>query len=156
MLQWLTVLNIRARRIRASRHARAITLPAAFSRMRELRGWLAGLPLDAWVYDLRTPGRSGAIRIAAVDCLCSHLSERPALVLLRKSRGWLSALDRRDRHRAVLFHDGYVARSDRRFSTYGMNDGAIRADDLAVFGGFAAILGNMAAGRRGLGARVRP
>jgi hypothetical protein len=56
MLQWLTVLNIRARKIWASRHARAITLPAAFSRMRELRGWLAGLPLDAWIYDLRAPG----------------------------------------------------------------------------------------------------
>ena len=56
MLQWLTVLNIRARRIWASRHARAISLPAAFSRMRELRGWLAGLPLDTWIYDLRAPG----------------------------------------------------------------------------------------------------
>jgi hypothetical protein len=56
VFQWLTVLKIRARKIWASRHARAIALPAAFSRMRELRGWLAGLPLDAWIYDLRAPG----------------------------------------------------------------------------------------------------
>jgi hypothetical protein len=93
MLQWLTVLNIRARKIWANRHARAITLPAAFSRMRELRGWLAGLPLDAWIYDLRAPSprrgcrmesaASAATRIAAVDSLCSHLSEPLARVLLR-------------------------------------------------------------------------
>jgi hypothetical protein len=56
MAQWLTVLNTRARKLWASRHARAIAVPIAFRRMRELRGWLAGLPLDAWIYDLRAPG----------------------------------------------------------------------------------------------------
>jgi hypothetical protein len=54
--QWLTILDIRARTLWASRHARAMGLPVAFSRLRELRGWLAGLPLEAWVYDLRAPG----------------------------------------------------------------------------------------------------
>lgn len=53
--QWLTALNIRARKLWACRHARAIGVPEAFSRLRELRGWLAGLPLDAWIYDLRAP-----------------------------------------------------------------------------------------------------
>jgi hypothetical protein len=53
--QWLTSLNIRARKLWACRHARAIGIPVAFSRMRELRGWLAGLPLDASIYDLRAP-----------------------------------------------------------------------------------------------------
>jgi hypothetical protein len=54
--QYLTTLDIRARTLWASRHARAMGMPVAFSRLRELRGWLAGLPLEAWVYDLRAPG----------------------------------------------------------------------------------------------------
>ena len=54
--RWLTTLNTRARLLWASRYARAIGLPVAFTRLRELRGWLGGLPLDAWVYDLRAPG----------------------------------------------------------------------------------------------------
>jgi hypothetical protein len=53
--QWLTSVNIRARKLWACRHARAIGVPVAFSRMRELRGWLAGLPLNACIYDLRAP-----------------------------------------------------------------------------------------------------
>jgi hypothetical protein len=53
---WTTGLSVRARKLWASRHAAAIALPVAFSRMRELRGWLAALPLDAWIYDLRTLG----------------------------------------------------------------------------------------------------
>jgi len=54
--QWQTILRIRARTLWASRHARAIAAPVAFTRLKELRGWLAGLPMNAWVYDLRNPG----------------------------------------------------------------------------------------------------
>jgi hypothetical protein len=54
--QWLTTLSIRARLLWASRHARAMGIPVALSRLKELRGWLTGLPLEAWVYDLRAPG----------------------------------------------------------------------------------------------------
>ena len=54
--EWLTTLGIRARKLWASRHGRAIGVPVAFSRLKELRGWLAGLPVNAWVYDLRPPG----------------------------------------------------------------------------------------------------
>jgi hypothetical protein len=53
---WLTTLSIRARRLWASRHGRAIGVPVAFSRLKEIRGWLAELPVNAWVYDLRAPG----------------------------------------------------------------------------------------------------
>jgi hypothetical protein len=54
--QWLTILSIRARTLWAARHTRAIGVPVAFSRLRELRGWLASLPVNAWIYDLRAPG----------------------------------------------------------------------------------------------------
>jgi len=53
---WLNTLNIRARKLWASRHGRAIGIPVAFSRLKELRGWLSGLPANAWIYDLRAPG----------------------------------------------------------------------------------------------------
>jgi hypothetical protein len=56
--QWFTSLRCGARTLWATRHARAITVPVAFERSRELRGWLAELPLTASVYDLRSPGRS--------------------------------------------------------------------------------------------------
>jgi hypothetical protein len=55
--QWFTSLHGSARTLWATRHARAIAVPVAFTRLRELRGWLAELPLNAWVYDLRSPGR---------------------------------------------------------------------------------------------------
>ncbi len=56
MSEWLTTLGVRARRLWASRHGRAIGVPVAFSHLKEIRGWLAGLPVNAWVYDLRAPG----------------------------------------------------------------------------------------------------
>ena len=56
MSEWLAALSIRARKLWASRHGRAIGVPVAFSRLKEIRGWLAGLPVNAWVYDLRAPG----------------------------------------------------------------------------------------------------
>jgi len=55
MSTWLTTLNIRARKVWASRHGRAIGVPLAFTRLKELRGWLTELPVNAWVYDLRAP-----------------------------------------------------------------------------------------------------
>ena len=56
--QWFTSLQSRARTLWATRHARAIAVPVAFTRLRELRGWLAELPINARVYDLRNPGLS--------------------------------------------------------------------------------------------------
>ena len=76
--QWLTTLDSRARMLWASRHARAMGIPVAFSRLRELRGWLAGLPLEAWVYDLRAPGARrglpyGLARERGDLCRCGRL-----------------------------------------------------------------------------------
>jgi hypothetical protein len=55
--QWFTKLHSSACTLWATRHAGAIPLAIAFARMRELRGWLGELPLGAYVYDLRSPGR---------------------------------------------------------------------------------------------------
>jgi hypothetical protein len=55
---WLASLHSRTRILWATRYARATAAPVAFMRLKELRGWLAGLPLNAWVYDLRNPGRA--------------------------------------------------------------------------------------------------
>jgi hypothetical protein len=76
--QWLTTLSIRARTLWATRHARAIGAPVAFSRLRELRGWLATLPVNAWVYDLRAPGLRrglpyGLMRERGALCRCGSL-----------------------------------------------------------------------------------
>ena len=30
-------------------------MPVAVDRLREIRGWLARLPVNAWIYDLRAP-----------------------------------------------------------------------------------------------------
>jgi hypothetical protein len=75
---WLTGLHARARTLWASRHARAIAVPVAFTRLRELRGWLAGLPMNAWVYDLRSPGPRrglpyGLARERGELCRCGRL-----------------------------------------------------------------------------------
>ncbi len=96
--QWLTILRIRARTLWATRHARAIGVPEAFSRLRELRGWLAGLPVNAWIYDLRTPRVRrglpyGLTRERGAACRCGTLpvfafvgSEGPAAVALDDGR----------------------------------------------------------------------
>jgi len=55
--RWLNSLHSGARTLWATRHAHGIAVPVAFTRLRELRGWLAELPVHAWVYDLRNPGR---------------------------------------------------------------------------------------------------
>ena len=55
LAQWMTSMSRRARILWATRHASAMAVPVAFTRLRELRGWLAELPLDSWVYDLRNP-----------------------------------------------------------------------------------------------------
>ena len=105
---WTTVLKVRARKLWASRHAAALALPVAFSRMRELRGWLATLPLDSWIYDLRAPGPRrglpyGISRERGDAHRCGRLpvfafvgtSDRGALVYdqsLARSLGWLGGL----------------------------------------------------------------
>jgi hypothetical protein len=76
--QWLTILSIHARTLWATRHARAIGVPVAFSRLRELRGWLASLPVNAWIYDLRAPRIRrglpyGLIRERGAACRCGSL-----------------------------------------------------------------------------------
>jgi hypothetical protein len=53
--EWLATLTIRARALWARRYARAMAVPVALGRLKEIRGWLARLPPDAWIYDLRTP-----------------------------------------------------------------------------------------------------
>ena len=76
--EWLATLNIRARKLWASRHGRAIGVPVAFSRLKELRGWLSGLPANAWIYDLRAPGVHrglpyGLIHERGPLCRCGRL-----------------------------------------------------------------------------------
>ena len=55
---WLTQLTIQARRLWARRYLRAMAMPVAIDRLREIRGWLGRLPVNAWVYDLRAPAIS--------------------------------------------------------------------------------------------------
>jgi len=78
MSAWLTTLSSRARKLWAARHGRAISVPVAFSRLKEVRGWLAELPVNAWVYDLRAPGVTrglpyGLMRERGQLCRCGRL-----------------------------------------------------------------------------------
>jgi len=78
MSEWLSTLRIRARKLWASRHGRAMGVPVAFSRLKEIRGWLAGLPVNAWVYDLRAPGVSRGLPYGLMHergqlCRCGRL-----------------------------------------------------------------------------------
>ncbi|HEY6923784.1 MAG TPA: hypothetical protein VI653_09965 [Steroidobacteraceae bacterium] len=76
--EWLTTLSVRARKLWASRHGRAMSVPVAFNRLKEIRGWLAGLPANAWIYDLRAPGGTrglpyGLIHERGQCCRCGRL-----------------------------------------------------------------------------------
>jgi hypothetical protein len=53
--EWLSGVSARARKLWACRYARATALPIALGRFKEIRAWLARLPLNAWIYDLRAP-----------------------------------------------------------------------------------------------------
>ncbi len=55
---WLAQVTKLARRLWARRYLRAMALPVAVARLREIRGWLGRLPVNAWVYDLRAPAAS--------------------------------------------------------------------------------------------------
>jgi hypothetical protein len=55
---WLSNVASRARRLWAARYMRAMAMPVAVDRLREIRGWLARLPVNAWIYDLRAPAIS--------------------------------------------------------------------------------------------------
>ena len=77
--EWLTALTIRARQLWARRYLRAMAVPVAWGRLRELRGWLAQLPPDAWVYDLRAPASPrglpyGLAGESELVCRCGRLS----------------------------------------------------------------------------------
>jgi hypothetical protein len=50
---WLDDLNDQAQTVWSQRHARALRPHQAFGSDRTIRGWLSGLPFNAYVYDLR-------------------------------------------------------------------------------------------------------
>jgi hypothetical protein len=82
--EWLTTLTVRARRLWANRYACAMAVPVALSRLREIRGWLARLPPDAWVYDLRAPAIARGLPYGLASepgdlCRCGRL---PVFALL--------------------------------------------------------------------------
>jgi len=54
-LQWLQNLSTQARTVWARRHSLARRPYELHESDAQVRGWLAGLPFDAYVYDLRTP-----------------------------------------------------------------------------------------------------
>ncbi len=54
-LAWLQELSATAHVVWAHRRASALRPSAAFTADKEIRGWLATLPADAYVYDLRRP-----------------------------------------------------------------------------------------------------
>src|SRR5882672_9080052 len=56
MHAWLHGLTARARTVWSRRHALAIRPHEAAHTDRAIRGWLLGLPMDAYVYDLRVQG----------------------------------------------------------------------------------------------------
>jgi hypothetical protein len=112
--QWLTSLCIRARTLWAARHARAMSVPVAFTRLRELRGWLAGLPVNAWVYDLRSPGARrglpyGMARERGELCRCGRL---PVFAFIGPDRAAQSIAHRNAPGRAAIGRPSLV-RGDR-------------------------------------------
>jgi hypothetical protein len=54
-LKWLQDLSAQARTVWSRRHALARRPYELHESDEQIRGWLAGLPFDAYVYDLRTP-----------------------------------------------------------------------------------------------------
>jgi len=54
-LRWLQDLSAQARTVWSRRHALARRPYELHESDEQIRGWLAGLPFDAYVYDLRTP-----------------------------------------------------------------------------------------------------
>ena len=56
LAKWLRALNMEARRVWTYRQALARQSYEACRQDRGLRGWLAELPLDVRIYDLRAPG----------------------------------------------------------------------------------------------------
>lgn len=56
MRTWLRGLTDRARTVWSQRHALAMRPHEAFKSDRAIRGWLLGLPFNAYVYDLRVQG----------------------------------------------------------------------------------------------------
>jgi hypothetical protein len=54
-LRWLQDLSIQARTVWSRRHALARRPYELHDSDKQIRGWLAGLPFDAYVYDLRAP-----------------------------------------------------------------------------------------------------
>ena len=80
MQAWLQDLTTQARTVWSRRHALALRPHEAHHSDRAIRGWLLGLPFDAYVYDLRAPERHAAGRmewrarpvgsIAAAGCRC--------------------------------------------------------------------------------------
>jgi hypothetical protein len=56
MHAWLRGLTAQARTVWCRRHAWAMRPHEAARSDRGIRGWLLGLPMDAYVYDLRVPG----------------------------------------------------------------------------------------------------
>lgn len=54
-LQWLQDLSAQARTVWSRRHALARRPYELHESDMQIRGWLGGLPFDAYVYDLRTP-----------------------------------------------------------------------------------------------------
>jgi hypothetical protein len=55
MRAWLQHLTAQARTVWSRRHALAMRPHEAYHSDRAIRGWLVGLPFDAYVYDLRAP-----------------------------------------------------------------------------------------------------
>jgi hypothetical protein len=55
MRTWLRNLNDQALVVWSQRHASALRPHQAFTSDRAIRGWLMGLPFNAYVYDLRVP-----------------------------------------------------------------------------------------------------
>lgn len=71
-----------------------MAVPVALGRLREIRGWLARLPPDAWIYDLRAPaiprglpyglaGEPGHLCLMTVN---STLGEESAAIQIESSR----------------------------------------------------------------------
>lgn len=55
MNSWLQGLHIQARSLWSQRHALALRPHQARHADRDIRGWLLGLPFDAYIYDVRSP-----------------------------------------------------------------------------------------------------
>jgi len=90
-LKWLQNLSSQARAVWTQRHALAQRPYQLHDTDEKVSGWLAGLPFDAYVYDLRTPkiARGWPYGLAGPSARLYRCARLPVFAVVRSaSEGW--------------------------------------------------------------------